>query len=165
MKGAISVSSDYTYSFEKNGFCLHVHERVHQIFDAARQTAPHDHEKFGVLIGSKTVDEEQYWIEHVTQPLPRDQSTRTSFTMMDPGHQKALDKFFKKSGGQNIYMGTWHTHPQKFPTPSHIDRSDWRSCIRRNIDRQLFFFIIGTEQNKAYFRGERNFLSLEQVND
>jgi len=165
MKGVIGVNSEYTYSFSKNGIRLYIRDRVQEIFTAVRQIGPRDHERFGVLIGSKSVDEEHYWIEHVTQPLPRDKSTRTSFIMQDPGHQRALDKFFKKSDGKNIYIGTWHTHPQRVPTPSSIDRNDWLSCINRNIDRQLFFLIIGTEQGKAYFRGTRNFISMEQIND
>lgn len=161
----ISVSSEYAYSFSKNGIRLHIHERVKEIFTAARQAGPSDHERFGVLIGSKSVDEEHYWIEHVTQPLPRDKSTRTSFIMQDPGHQRMLDKFFKKSGRKKIYMGTWHTHPQRVPIPSSIDRNDWCSCIKRNMDRKLFFLIIGAEQGEAYFRGERDFLSMEQIDD
>lgn len=165
MKAVISVDSEYTINFSKNGVHLHIHESVHEVLTASRQTGRNDLERFGVLIGSKSLDEDRYWIEHVTQPMPRDVSTRTSFIMQDPGHQKTLDKYFKKSGGQNIYMGTWHTHPQKTPTPSSIDRSDWRICIKRNVDRQIFFLIIGTYKGKAYFFGKHKFLSMEKIYD
>lgn len=159
------MRSEYSSIYFKNGIRLHIHERVQEIFTAARQIQLYDNERFGVLIGSKCVDKEHYWIEYATQPLPNDQSTRSSFVMQDPGHQRTIDAEFISSSGQNIYMGTWHTHPQRKPIPSTVDRNDWHRCIKRNVDRQLFFLIIGTERANAYFRGKCNFLTMEYVDD
>jgi len=157
------VSSEYICSFAKNETYIYVNELVLEVFTAARQTDPTDSERFGVLIGSKSLGEEHYWIEQVTQPLAQDKATRTSFTMQDPGHQRTIDAYFKKSKGKSIYLGTWHTHPQRIPSPSSIDRKDWHCCIERNQDRQLFFLIIGTGASKAYLRIKRNILSMRTI--
>ncbi|MFX9397410.1 Mov34/MPN/PAD-1 family protein, partial [Acinetobacter baumannii] len=55
------------------------------------------------------------------------------------------------SNGTSVYLGTWHSHPQNIPTPSNIDYADWKSCILRNPDRQLFFAIVGIQAIRIFF--------------
>ena len=75
--------------------------------------------------------------------MPYDVQCRSRFELKDPGHQRTVDKLFERSNGSEIYLGTWHTHPEQIPCPSRVDKSDWRACLKRNKDRSLIFVIAG----------------------
>ena len=109
-------------------------------------------EAFGVLIGGQNQSASQFWIEDCTQPLAKDDSTRTSFVMQDPRHQQSVDKHFEESKGTSGYLGTWHSHPEQIPSPSHVDLKDWHSCCARNSDRNLIFVIVGISHFCIYHR-------------
>jgi len=126
---------------------------VLQVWEECRQEEMHDPEIFGVIIGSRTEGEKEYWVESITKPYTGDQATRFSFKLQDRSHQGSVDIAFEQSYGTNIYLGTWHTHPELIPTPSSIDKSDWFSCVRRNSGRQLFFVIVGLGEVRVFVRG------------
>lgn len=117
-----------------------------------RQIKENHLERFGVIIGSRSVEHEEYWVDMVTTPFPNDRATRRSFALRDNKHQLSVDQAFKHSGGTSIYLGTWHTHPEAIPEPSIIDMKDWLSCIKRNSGRQLFFVIVGNKDVRVFVR-------------
>ncbi len=63
----------------------------------------------------------------------------------DPGHQKISDTGWKESGGIITYLGEWHTHPVKTPSPSSTDRYEWSKLCAFYSD-PLVFLIVGTER-------------------
>lgn len=121
-----------------------------------QQLGPNDKEACGVLIGGYEIDEDCYVISDITTPLPNDVRSRASFRMQDKGHQEAVDRAFEISGGKQIYLGTWHTHPEATPQPSVTDLEDWKKCIVRNKERCLFFVIIGTGKFRVYSYSNEN---------
>lgn len=131
---------------------LYISHEVIQTWMRYKQLDRKDLEACGVLIGNQSSSNpNQYWIEDLTEPMPKDCRSTHRFTLKDPGHQKKVDSAFSKSNGTSVYLGTWHSHPQNIPTPSHIDYADWKSCILRNPDRQLFFAIVGIQVIRIFF--------------
>lgn len=127
---------------------LSISKSVYDLWLKFRQINHYDTEACGALIGTKDFASNHYYIESVTVPMSKDIRTKYSFTMKDPRHQQIVDKAYLDSSGTSIYLGTWHSHPQAIPIPSHIDYEDWQRCLKRNPDRNLFFIIIGLEQIK-----------------
>lgn len=137
---------------------LSISKSVYDRWLKFRQMNHNDTEACGVLIGTKDFASNHYCIESVTVPMSKDTRTKYSFTMKDPRHQKIVDKAYLESNGTSIYLGTWHSHPQAIPTPSHIDYEDWQRCLKRNPDRNLFFIIIGLEQIKIVIHMNDKFM-------
>ena len=137
-------------------------DEVESVWREHRQADSDAAESFGVLMGTTSVDRREIWIERVTTPMSYDHRTRFSFELRDPGHQLAVCGMFACSGGQAIYLGTWHTHPEPVPTPSRIDRKDWLACLRVNRARPLAFVLVGTEQVRVFVRARWRFRPLTE---
>ena len=156
----ISVARDCECCFEGYGRRVTVHEEVAGVWRGHRQTEAAAAESFGVLIGTTSIDRRAIWIEAVTTPMPRDRSSRFSFALRDPGHQRAVGRRFKSSLGRAIYLGTWHTHPEPTPTPSRVDLDDWATCLRANRGRPLAFVLVGTDEVRVFVRTRGRFKPL-----
>ncbi len=136
--------------FRGAGQRVSVSEGVWDIWHAHRQHDTHQPESFGVLIGSTSLDRREIYVEDVTTPMSGDHQSRYSFDLRDPGHQEAVNAGHQETGGSQIYLGTWHTHPEPIPLPSGTDKADWRRCMQRNGDRPLIFIITGTESVRVF---------------
>ncbi|MEL4015385.1 Mov34/MPN/PAD-1 family protein [Dryocola clanedunensis] len=143
------------------GFQLLVHQKVYCTWEAYRQidkTAP---EAFGILIGGKSLDNEQYKLVEITEPKAGDLCSRTHFILKDPGHQFIVNQRHVDSKGELAYLGTWHTHPEDVPYASMTDIDDWKKCVKRNLDRQLFFVIVGLKKMVLYYYNENGLNRIE----
>jgi integrative and conjugative element protein (TIGR02256 family) len=131
---------------------------------AHRQTDDHRAEAGGVLIGRKIKDSEDWIVDDVTEPQNTDRRKRFSFFRSKDPHQSAVDKAWSQSQGRIGYMGEWHTHPERHPTPSATDLSHWRKALATfRFDGELLFFaIVGTE-SVAVFEGNKKYQSIEQL--
>ena len=76
------------------------------------------------------------------------------FDRLDRGHQKAASNAWNSSGRTDTYVGEWHTHPERYPVPSALDRSTWQAIIKRQ-NNPVVFIIVGTEGVCA-FKGSSN---------
>ncbi|MBV7310198.1 Mov34/MPN/PAD-1 family protein [Acinetobacter sp. CWB-G5] len=130
---------------------IYISLEITEIWNQYRQISPKSNEACGILIGSQLQDTKTYQLEYITTPQKQDIRSRFNFVMKDSYHQSFLDQKYLESNGTSIYLGTWHSHPQKIPIPSSIDIDDWRKCIMRNSGRNLFFIIIGTQEVKIYY--------------
>lgn len=104
-------------------------------------------ESGGILIGRVLEQSNNVIVDIVTEPCTFDRQKRFSFFRSN-AHQNTLNEMWKKSNGTLNYLGEWHTHPEKDPTPSNIDFSNWYKKLKaKNIEStHLYFIIIGTEQ-------------------
>ena len=50
------------------------------------------------------------------------------FRSLKSGHYMTMKKLDSPYG----YIGTWHTHPTQFPTPSDVDLADWKNKLQYN---------------------------------
>jgi integrative and conjugative element protein (TIGR02256 family) len=79
-----------------------------------------------------------------TIPMPGDRRTRFGFVRHDKGHQETATREWRESGGAINFVGEWHTHPERHPTPSWIDRRSWRRQMIRAERDPLVFIIVGS---------------------
>ena len=156
----MSAPASYPASLSFQRRTVWISADVLEIWNSHRQIHPHQPESFGVLVGSASVDHRQLWVSEATVPMPGDTQSRRSFELKDAAHQKLVDDSFAKSNSTEVYLGTWHTHPEQTPQPSGVDRADWRSCQRRNPGRPLVFAIVGTEVTRLFFRRRVRFSSM-----
>lgn len=79
-----------------------------------------------------------------TTPMPKDRRTRFGFVRQDKGHQEIATREWLESGGSINFVGEWHTHPERHPTPSWVDRRSWRSQMGGHKPDPLVFIIAGS---------------------
>ena len=96
----------------------------------------------GVLLGSRrNLDLE---IKVATYPSEGDRSSKFRFERRSKQHQIITTKMWKSSDMTIDWVGEWHTHPEKTPSPSSIDINSWRKLVKRH-GSSMAFIILGYE--------------------
>lgn len=124
-----------------------------QISDAAWETMrrfvqdePHKPEAGGVLLGRHILDTRDIVVDRVSIPMPGDRRSRARFFRARSRHQRIIDEAWRESNGTCTYLGEWHTHPERCPTPSPEDEGNWRRKLATDwFSSYLFFVIVGTD--------------------
>lgn len=120
-------------------------ESVLRVFDTHRQTGFQSFEGGGILLGYVRGDHLE--VLHATEPSSKDKRHRFLFEREKQGHQEEALRLWKESGGLVRYLGEWHTHPQKSPTPSGMDRAEWEKLAQLRTDRRpVLTVIVGTQE-------------------
>lgn len=114
-----------------------------------RQNDLDDCESAGLLVGH-VKNNGDTWINNITTPKETDIRSRAFFKLDDVAHQNDLDNLHASSDQLLGYLGTWHTHPQNIPIPSSVDIEDWKKHYNENIDRRLFFVVVGLKKVSIY---------------
>lgn len=105
-----------------------------------RQIVAKDHEAGGILLGARRgrhID-----ITFATTPKRGDKRSRTDFHRLSPFHQSFALRAWRRLGCKLDYVGEWHTHPERNPSPSPIDRAEWGKLMRSRR-AELVFMIVG----------------------
>jgi len=122
-------------------------DEVVNIWRKYQQRDIKDNEACGVLIGGYNEKQNKIFIDLCTEPQKADIRKRTCFTLKDPFHQKRVNDVFISSQQTQFYLGTWHSHPENYPSPSGVDLEDWGKCIKRNSHNKFMVFaIIGIKE-------------------
>lgn len=104
-------------------------------------------ESGGIIVGKLNPAEKQVIATDITVPQIADKCTKNRYIRAELGHQEIMDNLWKESGFVKTYIGEWHTHNQRVPQPSWIDRRNWLQISKRKQNSAwLFFVIVGTEQ-------------------
>jgi len=105
------------------------------------------HEAGGVILGRFIKESDNIVIDLNTVPMKGDIRTRTRFKRGKKKHQKIIDKIWEESEGTCNYIGEWHTHPEKDPSPSTTDIKSWIKILKNDVflSKYLYFIIVGTE--------------------
>lgn len=101
----------------------------------------------GVLCGY--YEGESLIIETASGPGPNANHQIDEFEIDKEHMYQFLDDQYRESEGKKIYVGEWHTHPQKIPHPSPLDL---RSIAERTHEWEhgwIVFIIIGFIEFKA----------------
>lgn len=109
-------------------FCLHI------------QASDADCEAGGLLLGS--VHGAHMLIEQATAPTAWDNRSRYLFERMPFGHEAIALSRWTASQGTVRYLGEWHTHPEGYPQPSGLDRSEWNRLSAKRRDKRLILAVI-----------------------
>ncbi|WP_407666996.1 Mov34/MPN/PAD-1 family protein [Mucilaginibacter sabulilitoris] len=104
-----------------------------------------DPEAGGILLGKIINDEIN--ILKVSVPTSLDRASRTNFERNKVSAQIILDYEFYNSNGQLTYLGEWHTHPERYPTPSYTDLHMLKDQFKNNKLHTNFLLLVikGTE--------------------
>lgn len=108
-------------------------------------------EAFGVLLGAYSPEDNIIYVTDCTEPMQGDSAHRYSFKMRDVGHRMAVEKIFDRTQGTQSYLGTWHTHPERHPRPSKVDKDDWKGAMDINPKIPQFLFVIVGTETISYF--------------
>jgi len=144
-----------------NKYDIVLHSQPISIVEKFTQYKKKDPESGGIILG-KIIDK-QINILKLSIPTPLDNSSRANFERNKVSAQIILDYEFYNSGGQLIYLGEWHTHPESFPSPSSIDLKMLKNQFSNNKLNTDFLILMikGTEgmylriiDNKGYFEKE-----------
>ena len=98
------------------------------------------YEAGGIILGE--VKGEHIYVTDVSYPKKNDIRKSTYFERKDKAHIS----FYEHRYNQNNcikYFGEWHTHPEKKPIPSLVDKREWNKIYMR-IREPNIFLIIGT---------------------
>lgn len=115
------------------------------------QHESHQPEAGGVLLGRHIAGTSDIIVDRATAPMPGDRQSRHRFIRARRRHQQLIDRAWRESGGTCTYLGEWHSHPERVPVPSAVDRLDWRrKLLVDRFSRYLFFIIAGTEEVLAW---------------
>lgn len=68
-------------------------------------------------------------VERATGPRPTDQRTRWSYRPDRAAEQNEIDEFHRVG---LHFIGTWHTHPERDPSPSGIDMQSIAEAVVRS---------------------------------
>jgi len=98
---------------------LLLHAGPLSILEQFTQHKRHAPEAGGIILGK--LIHGQINILKLSVPTDLDRSSRMNFERNKLSAQIILDYEFHNSGGQLIYLGEWHTHPEPFPSPSIVD--------------------------------------------
>ncbi len=111
-----------------------------------------DKEAGGILVGRILVEGNNIIIDDISEPMPTDKRKRNSFSRGPDGHQEYMNESFQREKGCCFYLGEWHTHPEKVPNPSSIDRKDWERLLKVGFESGcLFFIIVGIDDLKVWY--------------
>src|SRR5690606_8785733 len=72
-------------------------------------------------------------------------STMFAFHRAATGHRAVALQRWRKSGRVMDWVGEWHSHPERFPSPSSIDLRNWQQFTKSRGD-QMAFLIVGYEE-------------------
>lgn len=101
-----------------------------------------DYEAGGLLLGS--VHGAHMLIDQATSPTKWDKQFRGLFERLPFGHEVIALSRWLASQGTIRYLGEWHTHPEDYPHPSCLDRSEWnRLSAKRRDKRTMLAVIVG----------------------
>lgn len=128
--------TEITYT-DDNGHLVVIMPGVVERLLSYRQISPVSLEAAGVLIGERR--ENHVVIHAISEPGPGDARTRFTVVRKGPHHQALVNKLHHASGGTMNYLGEWHTHPERFPSPSNTDKTSWQ---REIMSEELMILII-----------------------
>jgi integrative and conjugative element protein (TIGR02256 family) len=136
------------YQIGKHNIAFHV--GALGILDRFTQRNKNQPEAGGVILGKLIGDEIQ--IMRLSVPTQLDKASRYSFERHAYSAQIVIDYEFYNSGGEMVYLGEWHTHPEAHPTPSCADKNMIRRQYNNN-GRQTDFLLLVIQGTSSRYVG------------
>jgi integrative and conjugative element protein (TIGR02256 family) len=115
---------------------------VLQLFKSHRQRFACQREAGGVLLGHRRGSHLEVVL--ATPPMSKDRRFEYLFEREPDGHAEAAVQAWEQAGNTIDYVGEWHTHPQRVPTPSPLDRKEWRKLGVKYAPKPLLVVVVGT---------------------
>ncbi len=130
--------------FDGEGLILIEQQVIDQI-RSFRQIEIASSEAGGILLGFRRGS--HLHVTDLTLPGAEDKRSRTAFYRSAASHQKIAMSRWLESNGTMGYLGEWHTHPQKHPSPSPIDIREWKVILSKQPQNMVFVIAGNDEKN------------------
>ncbi len=115
-----------------------------KVFKHYRQRFFWQPEGGGILLGRRRGKHLEVML--ATEPSHKDRRSAFSFVREADGHADIAEQAWRQGDKQIDYLGEWHTHPQRVPTPSAIDRLEWGKLIlQRSKLTPILVVVVGTK--------------------
>jgi integrative and conjugative element protein (TIGR02256 family) len=131
-------------------YTIIIHAQPLDILERFTQHSRKAPESGGIMLGKLINDEIN--ILKLSVPTLLDKSSRTNFERSKTGAQIILDYEFHNSNGQLTYIGEWHTHPEKFPSPSSTDLHMLKDQFKFNKLQTNFLLLLIKGTGGIYIR-------------
>ena len=115
----------------------------------------------GILLG-RLFRHSRIVIEVATPPGPLDKAGPTFFHRSQRSAQQHVDKAWRDSRGEQVYLGEWHTHPSRVPTPSWRDRNMIRNMFKQT-KMEISFLVLVVVGHDENWVGVQNKAGLVQI--
>lgn len=125
-----------------------ISDSVISILERYKQLKKTDKEAGGIIIGQ--IKEDEIYVMKISTPNLFDRSSRYRFECDKDAAQIIIDYEFYNSGGKSIYLGEWHTHPERIPTPSSVDKKMIERQYKKNILNEPFLLLLIQGAEKTY---------------
>lgn len=126
----------------ENGWVLLLQASVLEVFRKHAQLDASAPESGGLLLGH--VRDPHLEILEATEPTFWDRRLKYFFERSWRGHRTVAERRWRESEGLIRYVGEWHTHPEDYPVPSYVDRTEWLELARKRKDkRPVLALIVG----------------------
>jgi integrative and conjugative element protein (TIGR02256 family) len=133
-----------TWLDPNSGRIVLLQAKILPLLDMYRQLDMKSVEAGGILLGYRRGAHLE--VIRISEPCCNDIRKRMFFDRRDPCHQQQAIAAWRESGQFIDYVGEWHTHPEKSPTPSGLDLRQWHVLRKRTEDDPMLELIIGTEE-------------------
>jgi integrative and conjugative element protein (TIGR02256 family) len=123
-----------------NKTSIYISDSVIELIKSFKQFGSTDNESGGILLGQ--IRDKGIYILRASTPNKFDKASRFSFECNKDAAQVIINFEFQNSNKKTIYIGEWHTHPEKIPSPSGIDKSMIKEQFRRNTLNEPFLILV-----------------------
>jgi integrative and conjugative element protein (TIGR02256 family) len=131
-----------------------------------RQTSVSACESGGVILGRIINESPDFVVDMVTKPTKADRRSRYAFHRAERPTQSRIIKAWTASQGERNYLGEWHTHPEDDPTPSYIDKRDWRRLAKEaKFEQEALFFVIAGRKRMRVWEVSRGGSTIRQLKE
>ncbi len=133
------------YRFDTKRLQVIFEDSVLDKFQSSTQRYSRDHERGGLLLGRIFPDENKIVVVEATNPAILSSDPTNICVDLEDANAYMLRRW-EESDKKITYIGDWHTHPEKNPSPSLMDKFTFFDTYRKShIDQNLLLCaIIGT---------------------
>jgi len=105
----------------------------------------------GILIGTLHPLKNEIHLTDLTTPQRMDRQLPYRFIRNSAGHQEIMDDLWRKSNYEKLYLGEWHSHNERHPTPSPLDTRNWLQITNKKQNTsQMLFAIVGIDEFRVW---------------
>jgi integrative and conjugative element protein (TIGR02256 family) len=142
----------------RSGELVIKHEALSDLYSFEQKSGAD--ESGGILLGQ--VYPNHVIVERITTPSILDRFGQFFFIRSRIAAQKVINKIWKRSDGEIIYLGEWHTHQETNPRPSDVDLKMIRDAVNNTIMEIDFLFLIIIGQNRTIWVGIQSRDTIEE---
>lgn len=123
-------------------------------------------ESGGIIAGYYDVHNNALRVTDITWPQSDDICKQFQFIRKEKDHQEIMDKLWTESEHMKSYLGEWHTHNQCRPSPSFVDRNNWKKISKKAHNfKDLLFIIVGKKYTGIWIVNNQKILKLGEWNN